>query len=179
MLGDATRTNHWWSEGPTELRKLEKNLISFGEAERDRNGRKALVAISHCMSLQTAGQESNRTTVFWWWVHSMLGNDFDIFWWVIYSAKFNFDLMPVILWRLLKVCVSVDWFGCHSRVTVVSVSRRFWSPFRTNRCEFRQLQLKKRWGFLAIAMSRLKRKSDGKGWIWRFWMLIIIYNYNL
>lgn len=99
---------------PTELRKLEKNLISFGEAER--------VAISHCMSLQTAGQESNRTTVFWWSVHSMLGNDFDIFWWVIYlSAKINFDLMPVILWRCVEICL-LTALGVTLGVTVVSQS---------------------------------------------------------
>ena len=108
---------------PTELRKLEKNLISFGEAEGGERGERALVAISHCMSLQTAGQESNRTTVFWWSVHSMLGNDFDIFWWVIYlSAKINFDLMPGILWRCVEICLltglGVTLGGCHSRVSL-------------------------------------------------------------
>lgn len=131
----------------------------------------ALVAISHCMSLQTAGQESNRTTVFWWWVHSMLGNDFDIFWWVIYSAKFNFDLMPV-LWRC--VFLFIDWFGCHSRVSLQALLVSF--PNKPMRVPAASTAMGEAF-WPSPCQARLKRKSDGKRWIWRFWMLIISYIY--
>ena len=131
----------------------------------------ALVAISHCMSLQTAGQESNRTTVFWWWVHSMLGNDFDIFWWVIYSAKFNFDLMPV-LWRC--VFLFIDWFGCHSRVSLQALLVSF--PNKPMRVPAASTAMGEAF-WPSPCQARLKRKSDVKRWIWRFWMLIISYIY--